>query len=62
MNNNDNYNINNNLSLMDIENMLKKGILPPNIENIKDYPENDNNIFPKIENYYSLNKKPWFSK
>ena len=52
MNNNDNYNINNNLSLMDIENMLKKGILPPKIENIKDYPENNNNIFPKIENYY----------
>ena len=42
--------------------MLKKGILPPKIENIKDYPENNNNIFPKIENYYSLNKKPWFSK
>ena len=49
MNNNDNNNINKNLSLMDIE-------------NIKDSPENNINIFPKIEDYYSLNKKPWFKK
>ena len=62
MNNNDNKSINKKLSLMDIENMLKKGILPPQIENIKDSPENNINIFPKIEDYYSLNKKPWFKK
>ena len=62
MNNNDNKSINKNLSLMDIENMLKKGILPPQIENIKDCPSNNINIFPIIEDFNSLNNKPWLKK